>query len=115
MPETYRVRLADGQSFDMHASAAKIREQYPDSRIVGRIVLDGMGIGSVVPYGGEQPEYANAPTEYDAMTVAALREEIAVRGLDKPPADARKADLIAVLETEQRTPQDDGEKGQPQS
>ena len=97
MAETYRVRLADGQVFDMHRTPAAIRKQYPDAHIEGRIVLDDLGQGRVVPYHGEQPAEPDPAEPYEAMTVPQLRDEIERRALDKPAADARKPELVAVL------------------
>jgi hypothetical protein len=70
MPERYRVRLADGQAFDMHATPAKIRKEHPDSRIEGRIVVDELGQGRVVAYQGEQPaERPTADTAGNSVTI----------------------------------------------
>jgi hypothetical protein len=104
MPERYRVRLDDGQVFDMHATPAVIRRYLKDSdfegRIEGRIVIDDLGQGRIVPYGGEQPTESNEEPDYEALTVAQLRDAIEGRELDRPPADAKKADLIAIVEAD---------------
>lgn len=65
-----------------------------DDATAARLLADGWRPADTPPSGG-----------YEAMTVADLRAEIARRnagrdGADRLPADGRKADLIAVLETD---------------
>lgn len=51
----YRFRLPDGQVFEA-VGLAKIKRQYPDAYIEGRVEFNARGEGTLVPYHGEQPE-----------------------------------------------------------
>ena len=56
MPDQrYRFRLPDGQVFEA-VGLAKIKRQYPDATIEGRVAFNERGEGTLVPYRGEQPE-----------------------------------------------------------
>jgi hypothetical protein len=112
----YRVRLPDGQVFDMF-NLAQIKRDHPNGYIEGRIVQDAVGIGVLTPYHGQQPyeaaeqraqeaeevqedreAEAQEVVNYGGMTVAELRAELVTRGIEPGP-DARKADLVSVLTT----------------
>jgi hypothetical protein len=87
MPERYRVRTADGQVFDVHATPAKIRKEHPEGRIEGRIVVDELGQGRVVPYQGEQPEAAEDAAVSNESGPQSGDEPIAA----KQPAKSKKS------------------------
>lgn len=77
MAERYRYRLPDGQVYETQQTPAAIRKQHPDAVIVGRVVMDALGQGVVVPYLGAQPgDVAAARVEEgDAPVVVAARNE----------------------------------------
>lgn len=66
--QRYRFRLPDGQVFEA-VGLAKIKRQYPNAYIEGRIEFNERGEGTLVPYRGEQPE-AQEPAVQDAEPVA---------------------------------------------
>lgn len=97
----YHFRLPDGQEYGWTGTAAKLKKAHPDAVITGRVVMDEVGQGTLVEYQGEQPVEANAPPDYNAMTVAQLNEELDRRGVVSAN-NAKKADLVFELENNDR-------------
>lgn len=63
----YHFRLPSGEEYASE-SVAKIRKQYPDATITGRVEVDDAGNSTLKPYSGEQPveRSANAPESENA-------------------------------------------------
>lgn len=96
MAEMYLFSLPDGRTFDTDGtkSVEDVRKAHPQARITHEAELDEQG-GFVAwrAYQGKTAE----PAKPEQKTVAQLREELEARGV-QAPADAKKADLIALLE-----------------
>ena len=82
--QRYRFRLPDGQVFEA-VGLAKIKRQYPNAYIEGRIEFNERGEGTLVPYRGEQPEPQGAPA---GEPTAEASEDVVV--VEEPAATPRQ-------------------------
>lgn len=110
MAEMYLFSLPDGRSFDTDGtkSVEDIRKAHPQARITHQAELDENGnFVAWHPFKSKTAE----PVKNEQKTVAQLRAELEARGIEAP-ADAKKADLIALLEGNDGAPAGDGSEGQ---
>lgn len=86
MPQPrYRIRLPDGQRFDVTATPAKIRRTHPRAVITHRVEHDAAGNAALIPFTGAAAE---PPEEGDDAPDAPASDTKAAESRETPKGDA---------------------------
>lgn len=100
MPEFVRVRLSNGVQKSLPADHPAVTAEGVEV-ILDKPALDPV-TGVLIP---DKTPVANGDSGYDAMTVAALKAEVASRNeardeADHIPGNGNKSDLVAALQAD---------------